>query len=304
MHSHEPTVLYNLVLVMSINKLLFVFFFSKSSQSRTDKFIYKAPLCSPELAAELTNSILNMIITDMRLLSMVEDSGFKAMVSTFHPKYELPSRTFFTKQMEKKYEVIKAKMKQALQETDSVALTTDIETSISTEAYMGVTCHYIGKNWNMVSHSLTTMPLEERHTAANIAEWIEEVTAKFYIPAKKIKAVVHDNGANVVAAAKILEGRHGWASVRCAGHTLNLVVQSSLKFHQAISKCVAVEHFKKSELACTKLKDKQKQIGCKDNMLVQDASTRWNSTYAMLSRLQEQRWPVTAVLLWIPGFEN
>ncbi|XP_061578913.1 E3 SUMO-protein ligase ZBED1-like [Cololabis saira] len=232
---------------------------------------------------------------------MVEDSGFKAMVSTFHPKYELPSRTYFTKQMEKKYEVIKAKVKQALQETDSVALTTDIWTSISTEAYMGVTCHYIGKNWNMVSHSLMTMPLEERHTAANIAGWIEEVIAKFDIPAKKIKAVVHDNGANVVAAAKILEGRHGWASVRCAGHTLNLVVQSSLKFHQAISKCVAaarslVEHFKKSELACTKLKDKQKQMGCKENMLVQDVATRWNSTYAMLSRLQEQRWPVTATL--------
>ncbi|KAM8766859.1 E3 SUMO-protein ligase ZBED1-like [Acanthopagrus schlegelii] len=274
---------------------------SKSSQSRMDKFLYKVPSCSPELAAELSNSILNMIVTDMRPLSIVEDDGFKAMVSTFHPKYELPSRTFFTKQMEKKYEVIKTKMKQALQETNSIALTTDIWTSIATEAYMGVTCHYIGKNWNMVSHSLTTMPLEERHTASNIAEWIEEVTAKFDIPAKKIKAVVHDNGANVVAAAKILEERHGWASVRCAGHTLNLVVQNSLKYHQAISKCVAaarslVEHFKKSELACTKLKDKQKQMGCKENMLVQDVSTRWNSTYAMLSRLQEQRWPVTATL--------
>ncbi|CAJ1050793.1 E3 SUMO-protein ligase ZBED1-like [Xyrichtys novacula] len=105
-----------------------------------------------------------------------------------HPKYKLPSRSFLTKQMEKKYEVIKAKIKQALQETDSIALTTDICTGISMEAYMGVTCHYMGKNWNMVSHSLTTMPLEERHTAANMAEWIEEVIAKFEIPAKKIIA--------------------------------------------------------------------------------------------------------------------
>lgn len=124
---------------------------------------------------------------------------------------------------------------------------------------------------------------------------------KFDIPVKKIKAVVHDNGANVVAAAKILQERHGWASVRCAGHTLNLVVQSSLKIHQAISKCVAaarclVEHFKKSELPSTKLKDKQKQMGANENMLVQDVCPHWNSTYAMLSRLQEQRWPVTATL--------
>lgn len=55
----------------------------------------------------------------------------------------------------------------------------------------------------MLSHCLTTMPLEERYAAANIAEWIEDVTAKFDIPPEKIKAVVHDNGANVVAAAKI-----------------------------------------------------------------------------------------------------
>ncbi|KAL7857474.1 hypothetical protein SRHO_G00163730 [Serrasalmus rhombeus] len=147
------------------------------------------------------------MVIDMCPLSMVEDAAFKAMISTFHPNYELPSRTFFTKQMEKKYEGVKAKMKQALQEAESITLTTDIWTSIATEAYMGVTCHYLGKNWKMVSHCLTTMPLEERHTAANIAQWIEEVITKFDIPAEKIKAVVHDNGANVVAASKILQER-------------------------------------------------------------------------------------------------
>lgn len=144
-----------------------------------------ATSCSTEQAAEFSDSILNMIVTDMRPLSMVEDDGFKAMISTFNPKYELPSRPFFMKKIEKKYECIKGKLKKSLQETDSIALTTDIWTSVATEAYLGVTCHYLGEDWEMLSHCLTTMPLEERHTAANIAEWIEDVISKFDIPPEK-----------------------------------------------------------------------------------------------------------------------
>ncbi|CAJ1068387.1 zinc finger BED domain-containing protein 1-like isoform X2 [Xyrichtys novacula] len=130
----------------------------------------------------------------MRPLSMVEDEGFQKMISTFNPKYTLPSRTYFTKLMEKKYEEIKAKLTNILKKCDSIALTADIWTSVATEAYLGVTGHFLGEDWEVKSHSLTTMHLEERHTAANIAEWLEDVIAKFDIPPKKIKAVVHDNG--------------------------------------------------------------------------------------------------------------
>lgn len=73
------------------------------------------------------------------------------------------------------------------------------------------------------------MPLEETHTAANVADGLEDVVAKFDIPPEKIKAVVHDSGANVVAAVKTLAEEYGWTSVRCADHTLDSVVQSALK---------------------------------------------------------------------------
>lgn len=43
------------------------------------------------------------------------------------------------------------------------------------------------ENWAAESYNLTAVPLEERHTAANIAKWPE--AAKLDIPPEKIKAV-------------------------------------------------------------------------------------------------------------------
>uniref|UniRef100_A0A3B5A3U7 BED-type domain-containing protein n=1 Tax=Stegastes partitus TaxID=144197 RepID=A0A3B5A3U7_9TELE len=300
-HNSTSSMLSNQLINNKTNYTFFFFPSSKSPSGTLDSFVQTAPSCSTAQAAELTDSILNMMVTDMRPLSMVEDEGFQKMISTFNPKYALPSRAHFAKMMEKKYEDIKGKLKNTLTEIDGIALTTDIWTSVAAEAYLGVTCHFLGEDWGMKSHSLTTMPLEERHSAENIADGIKDVIAKFDIPPEKIKAVVHDNSASVVAAVEILAEEHGWASVRCAGHTLNVVVQDALENNQSICKCVVaarclVEHFKKSELACAKLKEKQQQMCTPLHMLVHDVSTCWNSTFHMLSRLQEQRWPVIAAL--------
>lgn len=59
-----------------------------------------------------------------------------------------------------------------------MALTADI--SVATEAYLG-----ISKILKMVSICLTTMPLEDRHTSTNIAEWLEDAAVKFEIPFEK-----------------------------------------------------------------------------------------------------------------------
>lgn len=66
------------------------------------------------------------------------------------------------------------------------------------------------------------MPLEERHTAANIAKWPE--AAKLDIPPEKIKAVkLHDSGANVIAGVNVFclffSEKQGWAWTRRAGHS-------------------------------------------------------------------------------------
>jgi len=116
----------------------------------------KNPPCTPQQAAIVTDAILSMLVTDMRPLSMVEDEGFKKMVSILNPGYILPSRTHFTKLMERKYQEALQKIKSAINTTNSrMALTTDIWTSVATEAYLGITCHYIGNDWKMTSRRQT-----------------------------------------------------------------------------------------------------------------------------------------------------
>ena len=130
---------------------------------------------------------------------------------------------------------------------------------MATEAYLGVTCHFINENCELTSFSLTTMPLEERHTAENIASWVERVADQFDFSLRdNALAIVHDNAANVVAALRILKEKHWVASHRCAGHTIQLVVNDALKKNPMIDRTLdtarcLVKHFKKSELASSKL---------------------------------------------------
>ncbi len=79
-------------------------FSSKKSSGPVDDFLLRRNSCTPQQAAALTESILNMIVKDMRPLSMVDGEGFREMVSAFHPGYILPSRTYMTSLMEQKYE--------------------------------------------------------------------------------------------------------------------------------------------------------------------------------------------------------
>nr|XP_020515853.1 zinc finger BED domain-containing protein 1-like [Labrus bergylta] len=62
---------------------------SCAKQRCVDEFVMRKGSCTPKMAEVFTERILNMIVMDMRPLSMVEDEGFKQMIQTFHPGYTL-----------------------------------------------------------------------------------------------------------------------------------------------------------------------------------------------------------------------
>ena len=64
-----------------------------------------------------------------------------------------------------------------------------------------------------------------------------------------------------------------------------------------LSRVRPINHFfHKSHVGAEVLKEKQKLLHFPDHKLIMDCKTRWNTTYMMVERYQEQRVPIMAAL--------
>ena len=203
--------------------------------------------------------------------------------------------------IENRYKVEKQKVRDDINsETDCIAITPDIWTSIATESYLTMTVHYLTSQWQMKSLISGTMPLSESHIAVNLVVWTKEMVDDCGISKEQIVAFLHDNCKNSDNAGKSLEDEYDWFSIGCTGYLLQLCVNSGLEI-QPINRAIGAArrlttHFRKSEPALRALKSRQKDMRVDSHNLIQDVSTRWNSTFYMVERIVEQRWPITAVL--------
>ncbi len=106
-----------------------------------------------------------------------------------------------------------------------IALTTDIWTCRQTKGFVTVTAHFISHDFNFRSVVLETVITTKNHAAQNIAEELTHVCSKWEI-LDKVFCVVTDDAANMSSAIKnIMNLSH----LPCFAHTLNLVVQDSVK---------------------------------------------------------------------------
>ena len=180
------------------------------------------------------------------------------------------------------------------EEASSIALMTDIWTSSTNDSYISLTVHFITNYWETRSCILETRSFPEHHTGANIAGKLKDMVSTFDIDNSK---VVHDQD-NVQLAGEIIQRDVGWYSINCSAHKLQLCINGS---QQTIVRALdtarkLVSHFRHSALAAAALKKHQVQMSLPEKKLKHDISTRWNSTFYMIQRLLEAKWPIVAVL--------
>ena len=246
----------------------------------------------------LTDSVCYFIAKDLQPYDTVNDAGFRHMIKTFEPRYTPPDRkTIATNYMPKMYDKEKGKVKAKVAEVKSFALTTDIWTSRANHSYTGLTIHYISKDFQLASHLLETKEFPESHTGNNIADELIAILSEWNLDHQMLSAVTTDNGSNIVLATDILN----WSRMPCFSHSLHLAVEAAMRLSrvsQALARCKRlVGHFHHSAKSSYTLKKKQLDLQHSTHALVQDITTRWNSSYYMVERIISQQQPLCATLL-------
>ena len=176
-----------------------------------------------------------------------------------------------------------------------ISFTTDTWTADNTiQSYLGITAHWLTDDFSRKSFVISCMPLNDRHTAPNLGAHFLQALEKWNIEHTRCHLVVRDNAANITKCFTDL----GLSSTGCFAHTVQLAVNEGILSQRYVTDIIAtcrriVGHFKHSSSATSRLHDYQKQLGIANHQLIQDVSTRWNSTYYMMERMLEQRQPLT-----------
>ena len=177
------------------------------------------------------------------------------------------------------------------------AVTTDGWTSCANHSYVAQTVHYVDCSWNLCTHLLDTSELSLEHTGVNLAHELETTFNQWGLQPNKLVAITTDNAKNIVNAIDHLD----WLHLGCFAHTLQLGVKKAMDVPQK-AKALArgrrlVSHFHHSAKSSSILRQKQIDLHCSQLSLVQDVTTRWNSSYYMVERILGKQQPLCAALL-------
>ena len=152
-----------------------------------------------------------------------------------------------------------------------------------TDGYISVSAIFILSGWQIVSVRLSVVQFNERHTGVNIASAVQSMICEYNISQAAAVALVHGQASNMTVAGRDLENSlPNFSSVVCAVHRIQNSLKQGLQI-SIVSKLLAkgrklVAHFNQGVRATTALHLRQVEMKMKKLNVVQDVSTRWNSS--------------------------
>ena len=134
----------------------------------------------------------------MQPLSIVESPAFQKLINNICTT-RIPDRKSFAEHLNKVYDSMLGKVKEALEVVDVVCTTVDAWTAHH-RSYLGMTAHWIvPKTLQRQKAAIACARIMGRHTYDVLASKIEQVHASYSLVGK-VCATITDNGSNFVKA--------------------------------------------------------------------------------------------------------
>lgn len=246
--------------------------------------------------SERDQVVVDWVIFDQQSFNVVENKKFIKMMNTFDPRYKVPDRHQIKELTILEFDNRRSKIKYDLHKIPGrVSFTADMWTStISSEAYLGLTIHYIDQHWILQRFLLDIVPFKTRHTGVNIASAISKVLNEFNLTNKALALTTDNESAMVVCGRELMEdfeqalNNLSFKHYRCSAHILNLAVKQGLEIINQDIQIVRklMRRIKNSVLLCDDLRDLCAMEKLEYLRPEIDIETRWNSTYYMLYKFQ------------------
>lgn len=135
-------------------------------------------------------------------------AGFIELIKYLDPRVSLPCRaTLANSLIPNEFMKAKAALLQELKNISYIALTTNLWSSRTMQAYMTVTSHFIDSGFQLHTRILTTILVPESHTAENLKTRLETIATEWDI-ANKVVCIMTDDRANKVAAIRLLTEKY------------------------------------------------------------------------------------------------
>jgi hypothetical protein len=205
-----------------------------------------------------------------------------------------------------------------------ISISVDVWTSSNYISFLGIVAHFVDASYKQRDVLIAFRDLHGDHTGARQAGVILNVMREFDFT-RNFNCFVGDNASSNHSTLIRGLGLEPYHRIRCAGHTINLVVKATLygngvsKFEEDLAKAAPLEQFKlyRSRGVIGKLhnfvtavcgshkrrelfKSVYKDLDDEDQFwsfvnlqLVKDGGIRWHSVYLILLRCWDLREPIS-----------
>lgn len=172
----------------------------------------------------VTEAVALHIAKDMVPIYTMEKTGFINLIKTLDPRYELPSRKYFSEvALPQLYNNTREKVSRELEELSFYSATADMWSSRTMQPYMSLTVHFINNAWDLRSISLQMSYFPDDHTGELVAKGLRDALDCWNLSENRLCCMTTDSGTNMIKALRV----NGWPNLQCFGH----------KLHDAIGKC-------------------------------------------------------------------